>query len=204
MLTYVREAINVNFNVNWKSLEDAGIAKDTQITLDVRDVSYGRLLDLILDQVNGGKDKLSRVYWVIDDGVVTIATGNALNEQVLTKVVDISDLLHVTPNFSGPVMDLSNTLANVAGNGSGGSGGGSGLFQGNQQGTNTNTDTDSTNMAEARQKLRDTIMESIKGSIGDDMWKPDGKGSISIVGSKMVISQTLLGFKLMEMSNRHN
>jgi hypothetical protein len=42
----------------------------------------------------------------------------------------------------------------------------------------------------------------LKDSIGEDMWKPDGKGSISILNGKLVISQTLLGFKLMETAGR--
>jgi len=34
------------------------------------------------------------------------------------------------------------------------------------------------------------------------MWEPDGKGSIKVVGNKLVITQSLLGFKLMEKALR--
>ena len=44
--------------------------------------------------------------------------------------------------------------------------------------------------------------QAIKDSIGQDMWAPDGKGTISLFGSKLVISQTLLGYKLMETAGR--
>jgi hypothetical protein len=200
VLNYVRDLAGVNFTVNWKSLEESGVTKETQITVQAKDISFARLLDLVLEQVNAGKDRMGRVYWVVDDGVVTIATGSALNNDMITKVVDVSDLLVLVPNFKGPVLNLSNSQGNGAGNSASGGGGG-GLFpqQGNP-GQNEPTDTD--DPSANRQKLRESLMTAVKDSIGEDMWKPDGKGSITIVGSKMVISQTLLGFKLMEISGR--
>ncbi len=204
VLTYIRETTKANFDINWKSLEESGITKETQVSIEARDISHARLLDMALEQVNSGKDRLSRAYWVINDGVVTIASGNALNNDLITKVVDVSDVLVLVPNMPGPVLDLSqSTPASTGGTGSsssnGGNGGG-GIF--GPQAANSSPTQEEDSPAVARQKLRDNLIQAIKDSIGDDMWKPDGKGSISMVGSKMVISQTLLGFKLMENAGR--
>ena len=46
--------------------------------------------------------------------------------------------------------------------------------------------------------MQDNLLGIIKDSIGADMWAPDGKGSVQFLGTKLVISQTMLGFKLLE------
>ena len=51
-----------------------------------------------------------------------------------------------------------------------------------------------------RKEIRDTLIKTIKEAIGEDMWTPTGKGSIKMIGNRLVISQTLLGFKLLEES----
>ena len=203
VLNFVRDISKVNLTVNWKSLEDSGITKETQVSIDAKDLTHAQLLDMVLDQVSGGKDRLSRAYWVAHNGVVTIATGNALNNETITKVVDVSDLLMPVPNMPGPVMDMSKSTpgkSGASGGGSGGSSGGGGSLFGQPAGNTAPTPEE--DLATSRQKLRDNLIQSVKDSIGDDMWKPDGKGSITLLGSKMIISQTLLGFKLMENAGR--
>ena len=196
VLTFVRERTKLDVEINWKSLEDCGITKETQVTLEAKDVTSARLLNMVLDQVSAGKDRMSRAYWVINDGVVTIASGTALNNNLITKVMDVSDLLVLVPNIEGPKLDMSKS--SPGGSGGSGSSGGSGIFQESP----SNSAPAEESPAAQRQKLRDNLVQSVKDSIGDDMWKPDGKGSISLVGSKLVISQTLLGFKLMEEAGR--
>ena len=207
VLNYVRDVSKVNLTVNWKSLEDSGITKETQVSIEARDLTHAQLLDMVLDQVNGDKDKLSRAYWVAHNGVVTIATGNTLNNETITKVVDVSDLLMPVPNIAGPVLDMSQSSpSSSGGSGGGSSGGGSGSGGGglfSQQSSSSNSASAAeVDLPTARQKLRDNLIQAVKDSIGDDMWKPDGKGSITLLGSKMIISQTLLGFKLMENAGR--
>jgi hypothetical protein len=205
VLNYVRDMSKVNLTVNWKSLEESGITKETQVSIEARDLTHAQLLDMVLDQVNGDKDRLSRAYWVAHNGVVTIATGNALNNETITKVVDVSDLLMPVPNIPGPTLDMSKSTPSSSGGagGGGGSGGGSGGGLFGQQSSNSNSASAAeVDLPTARQKLRDNLVQSVKDSIGDDMWKPDGKGSITLLGSKMIISQTLLGFKLMENAGR--
>ena len=52
--------------------------------------------------------------------------------------------------------------------------------------------------AAQRQRTREALIGVIKDAIGQDMWQPLGKGSIRIVRNKLIISQTLLGFKLLD------
>jgi hypothetical protein len=100
-------------------------------------------------------------------------------------------------------MSKSTPSSSGGAGGGGGSGGGSGGGLFGQQSSNSNSASAAeVDLPTARQKLRDNLVQSVKDSIGDDMWKPDGKGSITLLGSKMIISQTLLGFKLMENAGR--
>ena len=51
-------------------------------------------------------------------------------------------------------------------------------------------------------EVKEGLIAIIKASIGEDMWQDQGKGSIRIFGNRLIISQTTLGFKLLDKSLR--
>ncbi len=195
VLDFFRDISGVNFHVNWRSLEASGISQKTPVTLKVSNISVGRALDLVLDQINVGRDRLGSVYWVVDRGVVEIATGAVLNRKPITRVYDVGDLLVAVPNFEGPTIDTGTSGTDSSGGGATG-----GLFESMDTRTSSSTGTSSgdESMAEKRQKNRDTLIEVIKMSIGEDMWAPMGKGSVKIIRDQLIITQTQLGFRLLE------
>jgi hypothetical protein len=199
-LEFVRDLANVNMHVNWKALETSGISPDTAVTVKAKDISPGRALDMVLDQLNATHDRLSSVYWLVDDGVVEVTTGEVLNRTTKVEVYDIADLLFVVPNFVGPAIDIS-TFGNNSNNNSTGGGmfGNNSNTSGGANGGGGNASaTEGQDMVAARQKMRDDVVATVKETIGEDMWAPTGKGSIRIMGTKLVITQTQLGFKLLE------
>jgi len=196
-IDFLRDVSGANIHVNWRALKTIGITRDTKVSLKARDVSVARALTLITDQLSVGQDKYSSVYWVVDEGVVEISTGEALNHSTRVEVYDITDLLLVVPNFIAPSIDLSRTtVGNNANNNT--------SIWGNNTGNNntSNGDIEGPGIAEQRQKMRDELVEIIKLSIGEEMWAPEGKGSVRILGNKLIISQTPLGFKLLERAFR--
>lgn len=199
VLEMFRKSSGVNMHVNWTALAAQNVDKSTPVSLQVSGIAIDRAMDLVFEQVNTGKDKLGSVYWMIDDGVVIVSTGSALDQVTRVKTFDVADLLVVVPNFQGPVINLGN---NTGANGASGGG----LF-GNATdsgGTNSSSlDADQTNMAEVRKNLQDNLLGAIKDSIGADMWEPQGKGTIRMLGKQMILSQSLLGFKLMERAAAH-
>lgn len=199
VIRFFQAQTGLNVVVNWSSLEAVGIAKDTPVSVEAHNLSAGRVLDLVLDNISGSRDKFERVYYVIDDGVVTIATGNALNTKTKSMVMDISDLLMVVPNFKGPRLELvtNNNNNNNTGTGTGVD---TGTNNTNNNTNNNETTTNEPTMAEQRAQVQENLITAIKNSIGEEMWQPDGKGSITIFQGKLVITQTLLGFKLMDSS----
>ena len=78
--------------VLWKDLyENADIDRMTPIDMDeISGVSPGRALRLLLASVSGGYDKLG---YIVEDGIIMIATVESLPDSWETRVYDISDLL---------------------------------------------------------------------------------------------------------------
>jgi len=78
--------------VIWKDLLDnADIDRTTPIDMDeLSGVSPGRALRLLLASVSGGYDRLG---YIVEDGIIMIATVESLPDKFETRVYDISDLL---------------------------------------------------------------------------------------------------------------
>jgi len=200
VLKFFETVLNANFHVNWKALEQGGVSPDAPITLDLKNVSIARAMDLALADVNASREKLDRVYWILDRGVVLVSTGTDFNRTMITRVIDAGTSMMVVPDFEGPRISLKLASQNNSGSASGGGqGGGQGLFDEADQSTQKKQ---GQSYDEQKKKQQDAVVESIKSTIGKDMWEPDGKGSIQVVGNKLVITQSLLGFKLMEKSLR--
>jgi hypothetical protein len=189
VVQYFRQTSGLNLFVQWRALEQVGINRDTTVSLDVSDVSLGKALDLVLDQLSADKGRLERLYWVVDEGIVTISTGQALNREVTTKVIDITDMLAIVPDFEPPSVNVLSS---------------SGVGTGNNAATvspwiaNQPAQVSGPTRAQVRQALEDNILGIIKDSIGADMWQPEGKGSVRLYNGNLIISQTPLGFKLLE------
>lgn len=194
VLEFLRELSGQNFHVNWRSMEAVGITRDSPVTLKARGISVAKALDLVLDGVNGSRDRFSSVYWIVDDGIVKVATGEVFNRTTKVRILDVTDLLMVVPNFKAPRINRleSSNNGNNSGNG--------GLFgdDDDDDGRNDDDDGEGESTRERRERVKQDLMDTIKMAIGEDMWAPIGKGSIKYLRNKLVISQTPLGFKLLE------
>lgn len=199
VLSVFQQTIGVNMHVNWNSLGASNITKDTPVNLKVAGVSVAKAMDLVFEDLNAGKNAQESVYWTVDDGVVLVSTGSALENEMRTKVLDVADLLMPVPDFKGPILQISNPNNNNNGNNTSNTSNSSNSspFPANTN-TNTTTTTDEPSIADLRKQLRDNLITAVQNSIGKDYWQPNGKGSVQIMGTKMVITQSLLGFKLME------
>ncbi len=191
VLEYVRKAGDLNMVVNWKALEESGIKKTTPVSLKLRRANLATLLDLILEQANGSLDKYSRAYWVIEKGIVKITTGNILNRKTVTRAWDITDLVHTRPDFAGPRMKMQ---ADDDDDGDSDSDTGS-IFDNDWDDDDDDSDDGD---QPTRKQLEDKIVQMVKESIDQDMWKSGGgKGSIAVYQGKLIITQTQLGWKLL-------
>ncbi len=193
VLGFLRDVSGVNFHIHWQSMEAVGVTKDTPVSVKASDITVERALDLVTDQVSGTLSTMEKIYWIIDAGVVMIGTGEKLNTGISTRVYDVADVLMTTEQFVGPRMSLD-IGTEVGGSGSSGGGGSGGSIFDDPVTPQGPT------RAELRKKNEEALLEIIKITIGEEWWHPTGKGTIKLLGNKLIISQTRLGFRLMEKS----
>ena len=199
IIEFFRTQTKANFHVSWAALKTKDIDRSTPVSLKLTNVSASTVLDKVCDSLSADQtDPLERIFWTIDKGVVLMSTGEALDATMRTKVYDITDLLAVVPNFKGPRVDTkaigSNNNTSSNGVSSGGSSGSSNLFEDTGD---KDKSPEPESAYEQRKRNKESIIAIFKNSIGEDLWAPSGKGTITIHGKKLVISQSLLGFELM-------
>jgi hypothetical protein len=162
-LDFLRDIAGVNISVDWKALEAAGVSKDAQVNLELHNVSAGKILSLILSQAGPG-DLLT---WYIDRDVVQITTRAIADQQMITIVYYVMDLLQPNPSFNYQIQGITSGSAQISGGGGGG--GGTTLTQSNNSGSQTQ------NM----QTAADNLVKLIETVVRPEVWRDNG-GSASI------------------------
>jgi hypothetical protein len=71
VIDFLRDVTSSNFSVDWKAIEEAGISKNTPISIRLRDVKYRIALENILAQLGDG----TLVTYELKNSVITITTG---------------------------------------------------------------------------------------------------------------------------------
>lgn len=172
-IEFLRDVSQANFYVEWRTLEEAGIAKDTLVTVRLRDVKLSKVLQTILQDVGGAV----RLGYTIDEGVITISTEEQLAANVVTRVYDIRDLIINIPDFT-EAPDF-----NLQAGGQGGGGGGQ-LFSGGGGGEEDEGPT--------RTELVDQIIQLIQDTIATDSWKDNGGpvGTLRELQGQLIVTQT--------------
>ena len=185
VIEYLREVSSVNIYVNWGALEnDQPDIRTAQVTVQLKDVTVQKALEVILDDAGGG---LVELGYVIEQGVVNIDTKERLNEKTYPRVYDIRDLLIRIPNFIGTRVDLSSIGEQGSNSEGGGSGGGGGLFDEDEEegGGASAEDTPLT-----RSEMAAKVQELLKQTVANDSWYPNGMATINELNGNLVITQT--------------
>lgn len=178
VVDFLRDVSQTNIFVNWRALEAAGIARDTQVSARLQDVKFAKVLEVILNEVGGGTVRLN---YTIDEGVISISTEEDLSQNVVTRVYDVRDLIINIPDFTeAPEFNLQSASQATAGAG----GGSSNLFGGGGGGADDEGPT--------RQELVDEIIQLIQDTIASDSWKDNGGsvGSVRELQGQLIVTQT--------------
>lgn len=181
VIEYLRNVTGVDFFVNWRALEGAGIEPGTTVTLQLASVPGDKALQLILDQVGGD---LVPLGYTVDDGVVTISTQENLGKNTVFQTYDIRDLVVQAPSFdTAPDFDLT-AISQGGSSGGGGGGGGSqqDLFQ----------DSDEETAGLGRGELIQQIMQLIRDTVDPDNWRTNGGlvSSMSELNGSLIVNTT--------------
>jgi hypothetical protein len=104
VIDFLRDVTGGNIVVNWKTLEEAGIDKNAQVTLQMKNTPFESVLAATLRQAGGQKLAL-----VIDRGIITITTQYDVPGYMLTKAYNVKDLAASPQEMN----DLVNVVQNL-------------------------------------------------------------------------------------------
>ncbi len=177
VIEYMRTVTGANFFVQWRSLEAAGIDRETPVTMQLQNVPAEKALRLVLDEAGG---ELVKLGFTIDDGVIVIATQEFLSQKTDLRTYDIKDLVVQIPSFAdAPEFDL-NQIASDTG---GGGGGGQSIFE-----DIDDTDAD----ALPRSERIAQIMDLVRNSIDPENWRSAGglTSSMEELNGTLIVNTT--------------
>lgn len=150
---FMRDVAGLNLYVNWPALEAAGVDRSVPIQLKLRNVQLGKVMDLALNQASGGGPPLT---WYVSDNIVYVTTKELGDQDMVTMIYPVQDLLVEVPNFRPPSFTPS----------SGGEGGGGGeIFD-----AGSSQEREDETPAERGEKLVELIMALVE----PDIWVENG------------------------------
>ncbi|TVQ60023.1 MAG: hypothetical protein EA379_09180 [Phycisphaerales bacterium] len=179
VLNFIATVTNLNVDVNWESLQNIGVDRDTEVSLNLRSMPVRVVLQRILEKVS--PDDFSRAGWAVEDGVLVIASEEALRKNTFIRIYDVRDLTFQIPNFTNvPDLDLDSVLQQ--GGQRGGGGGGGGIFQ---DPGDDDVDIDESEMLER-------IQEIIRTNVDFEGWRENGgnTGYIQELNGNLIITNT--------------
>jgi general secretion pathway protein D len=178
----------LKISVNWGDLyNNANIDQTTAINMDpLTGIRLGAALDLLLKSVSAGVTKLG---YIVKDGVVNVATQQSLPPEMEARVYDVTILVGRPADYY-----VSSNAGTGGGGGAGGGGGGGGgnqFFQEQFEETEQNIDA-ATLRQEAIQRM-DSLITLIQDTVDPTSWF-DAGGDATITRyetKKLVVMQTL-------------
>jgi type II secretory pathway component GspD/PulD (secretin) len=176
VLEFIAAVGNLNVDVDWDALSNIGINRDTEVTLNLRPVPMRVVLDRVLEKIS--PDEFSRAGWAVNDGVLVVASDEALRRNTFIRIYDIQDLIFEIPNFTDvPELDLDAVLQQ-----SGGGGGGRGVFR-----VDDGNDIELTDEERIQQ-----VVDLIQTNIDFEGWQDNGgtTGRVQILNGNLIITNT--------------
>lgn len=171
-IDFLRDVAGVNINVDWKSLAAANITKETQVNLNLHDVSAAKVLSLVLSQAGPG-DLLT---YFIDQNVVEITTRQVADQQMITVVYYVQDLLQPNDTFDYTIASIGGGSAQVTG---GGGGSGSSTLAQGQNSTQGKTSDDKA----------DQLIKLIETVVRPEIWRDNGgTASMAYLNGNLIVT----------------
>jgi len=171
-IDFLRDIAGVNVTVDWKALEAANISKDTQINLNLHDISAAKVLSLILPHAGPG-DLLT---YYVDQDVIEITTRTVADQKMITVVYYVQDLLQPNDIFDYTIANISSGSAQVTGAG-GGSGGSQSLSA------------SQTPQAKTAADKADQLIKLIETVVRPDIWRDNGgTASMAYLNGNLIVT----------------
>jgi hypothetical protein len=163
-LQNIHDRTGLNMAIDWNAIQLLGIDKTTPISINVHGLSVGKALDLILDSAAPNH----QLTYYVKDGIVRITTEAVADQDMVTRIYAIDDLLVQHETFTQiPFIDIANQTTATVGGGS------------SQSPIQSAGQPNPQEIEAQRQKTIDSIIAAITSSIRPEIWKQNG-GTASI------------------------
>ncbi len=176
VLRFFQTLTNLDMDVDWESLGSIGVTKDSLVSLKLTNVPAETLLDRILRKVS--TDQFSTANWWVENGVLTIASDEALRKNRSLVIYNIQDLLFDIPDYTDvPEIDLQSVLQQ-------GEGGGQSPFEENQNQNQNNRPT--------REERVRQIIDILQQNVDFEGWRDNGgeTGTLQELNGSLIITNT--------------
>ncbi|HEY0010149.1 MAG TPA: hypothetical protein VGB55_15600 [Tepidisphaeraceae bacterium] len=160
VLDFIRDTSKVNLVVDWKSLEQAGVSRETPVTLELSHVPLRRILRTALNAAAPG---VLTTY--VEGNVIHVTTSLVADQQLVVRVYPVQDLLIDIPDFKGP--KLAQSRNSNGGGPNGGGGGGGSMFD-------DENDRDKDNKRSTRAQRAEALIEVIQSTLRPEIWSVNG------------------------------
>jgi hypothetical protein len=173
-IEYLRDVTNANIHVNWRAIEEIGIARDTTINIRLRGVPVRKVLTLVLSEASHD----NQLAYYVNQNVIEITTRELADRDLITRGYAVDDVLDEAPDVDQTVPQFQIQATRT---GRGGGGGGQNLFGSLGQTQNQQQNT----KAQTAQELIDLIQTSIQPTIWNTA---GGPAAIRFFNDSLIIS----------------
>ena len=180
VVTFLNAVTQLNFDVDWEKLSEAGIDREAQVSLNLTNVPVRIVLERVLEKVS--KNAGSGAWYAINDGVVMISSREDINKRKSLQIYDIRDLLIEVPDYANaPEFDLQSVLQS---SGQQGGGGGQSPFRDNGEQGPANRRT--------LEERTDELINIITTNVDEQGWQENGGdvGFIQQLQGSLIITNT--------------
>ena len=180
VVTFLNAVTQLNFDVDWEKLSEAGIDRETQVSLNLSNVPVRIVLERVLEKVSGNGG--AGAWYAINDGVVMISSREDINKRKSLQIYDIRDLLIEVPDYANaPEFDLQSVLQST---GQQGGGGGQSPFRDNGEQEPGNRRT--------LEERTDELINIITTNVDEQGWQENGGdvGFIQQLQGSLIITNT--------------
>lgn len=187
VMEWLAQLTKLNIVVRWQTLEDAGVERDTPVSIKVRNLRLSQVLWLIMNEVGGSELKLA---YRASGTLLILSTEEDLSKEMVTKVYDVSDLLIRIPQASRQAaFDVTQGLGGEGGGG----GGGGGMFRQGQDQSQWGNEPSQGGMDGQPSVELERLIELIQNTVEPDSWRINGgEGTIFPFQRLLVVRNTIL------------
>ncbi len=171
VLNFISTVTNLNVDVDWDSLAEVGVDRDTLVSLNLQPLPARTILDRVLAKVS--PDEFNSAGWAVNDGILVVASDSALRRNTFIQIYDIQDLLFQIPNFTEtPDLELGS------------------IVQG-QGGSEQDSDIEVPGGLSG-EELLERIREIIQTNVDFDGWRDNGgdTGDIQELNGNLIVTNT--------------